>query len=167
MLYIASDDGTISQLDTTSLDALRTDPSATVDPPTPILTLDGPTGEVVQLVVVDDQLVARTSDGWLAAMDPANAVQTGTLRVPGAVKAVRVPSTDQVVVDQTKVADLEQETNSLATALAEDASLIRPLLQGRAPAWRSRATSRIPTRAPSRRRSTRASSPASRSNRDR
>ena len=129
-LYIASDDGTISQLDTTDLDDLRADPSATVDPPTPILTLTGTTGNVVQLVVVDDQLVARTSDGWLAAVDPANAMQTGTLQVPDAVKAVRVPSTDQVVVDQTKVTNLEEETNLIATALAEDASQIRPLLQG-------------------------------------
>ena len=45
-------------------------------------------------------------------------------------KAVRVPSTDQVVVDQTKVTNLEEETSLIATALAEDASRIRPLLQG-------------------------------------
>ena len=43
---------------------------------------------------------------------------------------VRVPSTDQVVVDQTKVTNLEEETNLIATALAEDASRIRPQLQG-------------------------------------
>ncbi len=129
-LYIASDDGTISQLDTTDLDALRTDPSVSVDAPTPILTLTGTTGDVVQLVVVDDQLVARTSDGWLAAIDPANAVQTGTLHVPGAVKAVRVPATDQVVVDQTKVTNLEEEAGLIATALADTPSRIRPLLQG-------------------------------------
>ena len=74
---------------TTARSASSTRPASTtcartrrspVDPPTPILTLTGTTGNVVQLAVVDDQLVARTSDGWLAAVDPANAMQTGTLQ---------------------------------------------------------------------------------------
>ena len=129
VLYVAAGNA-ISELDTTALDALRTNAATTIPPPASFATLTGITGTVRQLTVADASLIARTDGGWLAAVDLADGTQTGSGEVKGAVDALGVKATDQLVADQTGVTDPASEATIVANDLADSVSRIRPLLTG-------------------------------------
>ena len=108
---------------------------------------------------------ARTTAGSRRSIRPTPR-RRARLHVPGAVKAVRVPSTDQVVVDQTKVTNLERGDEADRDRRSPGTpAKIRPLLSRHE---HRVAISRLPVRDGSqdqvqKQTSTRASCPASRS----
>jgi predicted membrane-bound dolichyl-phosphate-mannose-protein mannosyltransferase len=129
-LYVALPGGAISALDTAALDELRATPGATAPAAEPFALITGATGNVQQLVLVDGQLVARTTDSWLASFDTADGTQTGVVAVDGARDVERLPGAEQVIADPTAVTDPKAEAAVLAKDLNENEARVLALLRG-------------------------------------
>ena len=130
ILYVGQADGTIAQLPTSGLDALRSgtqliDLGLAAAPFGSMTGLDGP---LVRLSIIDGQLVGLSSGGTLVSIDPLTGAETGRTTLVGAADLISAPAHGVVTVDPAQVTDRAGLSEQLATLLKDDPNRIDQLI---------------------------------------
>ena len=128
-LFIATAQGAISSLDTTQLDALRTNPASPISAPQPLAQLNDLDGSIVRLASVDGSVVALTDLGEVVSVDAATGSVNGKVTLDQAKAVEGLPDTEQVVADPSAITNPSAEADVLAKDLTKDAATILPLLR--------------------------------------
>ena len=124
-LLLGGADGTIWQLDTTELDALRQGTSVVAaTPPQPLTTISGLAGDLSELAMAEGQLIAVSADGTVVSIDIETGSETGRTELATAHSPVGTPSRTQVIVDPALVDDPAAVADTLAGLLDDDADRI-------------------------------------------
>ena len=131
-LYLANGDGTLSRVDTTTIDALRGD-SGPVDLSLEPLGTDAVGGEPRRLVVTDQVLVTLDAGGILVARD----VDTGDLlassTLTGGASLATFPTSKSVVARPAEIEDIPGTAEVLAEDLGLDVDSVMTQLEADAP----------------------------------
>ena len=131
ILYAGTADGTISQLPTEGLDAMRGRQVSGTDAslqPAPFGTMPDLDGPLVRLTVIGEHLVGLSSGGTLVSIDPQTGAETGRNTLTGSADLISVPSHAVVMVDPEQVDDRALLAADLATALDDDAARIEQVI---------------------------------------
>ncbi len=127
-LFLAGPDGSIARLDTTSVDALRSDPSATVPGLEPVTTR-ADTGAPRRLAVAGDTLVVLDQGGAVQAFDSATGESQGSTSLPAAADLVSVPTAQSVVARPAEIEDIPGTAQVLADDLGLDLDTVTSQLE--------------------------------------
>jgi len=131
ILYMASADGTVSQLPTSGLDALRqsgsTDTSGELSP-APFGALTGLNGSLERLQVIGGSIVGLSSGGTLVSVDPTSGAETGRTQITGIADYTSAPSNSVVTVDPSQVTDRAGVAQKLADLLQDDQTRIEQVI---------------------------------------
>jgi Gpi18-like mannosyltransferase len=131
ILYMATTDGTVSQLPTSGFDDLRqsgtTDTSGDLSA-APFGSLTRLDGSLERLTVIGGNLVGMSSGGTLVSVDPSSGAETGRAQIAGVADMASAPANTEVMVDPSQVTDRAGLSQQLADLLNDDQTRIEQVI---------------------------------------